>query len=116
MSDTADELAAEWRKSTEGDASSGWSRLDDAAREEPDAAFGAILRAVEFELTPEQLSVLAAGPLEVLLSEHGAAFIERVEAEAAQNARFNYLLGGVWRLGMSEDVWARVQKARHTTW
>jgi hypothetical protein len=116
MPDTAEELAIEWRKSTGGDASSGWSRLDDAAREEPEGAFAAILRAVEFELTPEQLSVLAAGPLEVLLSEHGPDFIERVEAEAAQNARFNYLLGGVWRLSMSEDVWSRVQKARRETW
>jgi hypothetical protein len=116
MPDTADDLAGEWRKSTEGDVGAGWSRLDDAAREEPEVAFAAIRRAVEFELTHEQLSVLAAGPLEVLLSEHGPDFIERVESEAAQNARFNYLLGGVWRLGMTDDVWSRVQKARRETW
>jgi len=116
MQNTADELADEWRKSTKGDVGAGWSRLDGAARYEPEVAYAAILRAVEFELTPEQISVLAAGPLEVLLSQHGPNFIERVESEAAKNARFNYLLGGVWRLGMTEDVWSRVKKARRETW
>ena len=116
MSDTADDLAAEWRASTEGDAGSGWSRLDDAASERPDIAWQTIVRAVAFDLTREQLSVLAAGPLEVLLSSHGPDFIDRVEQEAAHNPRFNDLLGGVWRLEMSDDVWSRVQKARHSTW
>lgn len=116
MSDTVDELAVEWRKSTEGDVNSGWSRLDDAAAAEPELAFAAILRAIEFELTAEQISVLAAGPLEVLISKHGADFIERVEAEATRNTRFVHLLSGVWRLGMSADVWSRIQKARRETW
>jgi hypothetical protein len=112
---TADELATEWLKSTEGDISLGWSRLENYASEQPEVAFAAILCAVQFELTPDQLSVLAAGPLEILLSEHGPDFIERVESEAAHNPRFNLLLGGVWRLKMTEDVWSRVQKARRQT-
>ena len=40
---------------------------------------------------------LAAGPLEDLLSEHGAALIERVEHEAPTNPAFNLLLGAFGR-------------------
>ena len=30
--------------------------------------------------------------------------------------RFNYLLGGVWRNAMTEEVWQRVQAARLHVW
>jgi hypothetical protein len=109
---TAEELAQEWRKSTEGDPATGWSRLDDAASSWPEIAWSAILCAVGHDLTPQQRSILAAGPLEVLLSEHGPSFIDRLEAEAARSDHFREILSLVWRLEMTDDVWARVQKAR----
>ena len=113
MSDpTAEELAHEWRKSTEGEPTAGWSRLDDAASFSPELAWSAIVCAVGHDLTREQQSILAAGPLEVLLSEHGPDFIDRVETEAAHNNRFREALTLVWRLEMTDDVWTRVQKAR----
>jgi hypothetical protein len=53
--------------------------------------------------------VLAAGPLEDLLSDHGNVFIEVVEQQANSDPTFARLLGGVYRRSMSDDVWRRVK-------
>lgn len=62
------------------------------------------------------VGALAAGPLEDLLAKHGPEFIERVEELARRDPQFNYLLGGVWRSSMPEEVWQRVQAARLHVW
>ena len=65
---------------------------------------------------PEQvIAVLAAGPLEDLIDDHGPEFIERIETESRRNASFRKLLGGVWK-SSTPDVWARVQKAQGELW
>ena len=88
----------------------------DAVHDEPEIAWPAILQILERELTEDQTSVLAAGPLEDLLAVHGLQFIERVEREAERSPRFNHLLGGVWQNQMSQEIWERVQKARREIW
>jgi hypothetical protein len=88
----------------------------DATHDSPEVAWPAILQVLERELTEDQLSVLAAGPLEDLLAVHGPQFIERVESEAARSSRFNHLLGGVWQNQMPQEIWERVQKARRAVW
>jgi len=97
-----------------------WFRGDylmfDACIDEPEAVWLAILEISGRELTDEQKSLLAGGALETLLARHGPAFIERVEAEATNNPEFNYLLGGIWRQDMSEEIWSRVEKARKEAW
>jgi hypothetical protein len=112
----ADELATEWLAKSQREVGQRYSGLDDAAHLDPEVAWATIVKIVAHTLTGEQLAFLAAGPLEVLLSEHGAAFIARVEREAATNPRFENLLGGVWKLSMTDDVWDRVQKARSVVW
>ena len=52
--------------------------------------------------------VLAAGPLEDLLANHGSEFIEVVEQRAKDDPSFARLLRGVYRSSMSDDVWRRV--------
>jgi hypothetical protein len=88
----------------------------DACTEEPEAAWLAILEISQRDLTDEEKSLLAGGPLETLLAWHGSTFIDRVEKEATNNSRFNYLLGGVWRQDMPDEIWDRIQKARKTVW
>ncbi len=90
--------------------------LFDECLDEPEIAWLAILKILEQDLSDEQIALLAAGPMEDLLSHHGSDFIERVETEARRNSKFNDLLGGVWKLYMTEDVWRRVQKARSSVW
>jgi hypothetical protein len=56
------------------------------------------------------LGMIAAGPLEDLLSGYGTEYIERVEALAHQDPVFSRLLSGVWRGKITDDVWNRLQK------
>jgi hypothetical protein len=88
----------------------------DACTEEPELAWSAILRILDRQLTDEQKALLAGGPLETLLSWHGAAFIDRVEQLALSSSAFRHLLGGVWRQDMPSEIWARIEKARSERW
>ncbi|HVX15934.1 MAG TPA: hypothetical protein VHC22_32420 [Pirellulales bacterium] len=58
---------------------------------------------------------LAAGPMENLLSRHGAEIIESVEKEASANPQFRLLLGGVWRSDMPEEIWLRIRAIADST-
>lgn len=79
---------------------------------DPEVVWQAVLRIMQRELTDQQVSSLAAGPVEDLLALHGARFIERIEAEAQRSSAFAHVLHGVWRRGMSEEIWQRVEAAR----
>jgi hypothetical protein len=58
------------------------------------------------------LAILSAGPLEDLLVYHGDTVIDRVEAAAKANPTFAFLLGGVWRNAISQEVWDRICAVR----
>ncbi len=103
-------LAATWLAGdTEG-------KMYDVCAEEPETAWLAILEILKIDLTDDQISLLAAGPLEDLLVWHGSAFIDRVEEEAKSNVKFNHLLGGIWRREMSSEIWVRIERARKEVW
>lgn len=68
------------------------------------------------ELPDNVLAVLAAGPMEDLLAHHGPEYIGRVEDLARTDPKFNFLLGGVWKNTMTDDVWRRVQAIRNEVW
>jgi hypothetical protein len=106
---------AEWisdpdRKQEEAGNFIGFDEFDWVVQKEPEKGWQAILAAVGNPLLEKHLGTLAAGPLEDLLSCHGEAFIDRVEAQAKSNPRFAWLLGGVWQHQMTEEIWSRVQK------
>ena len=88
----------------------------EACTEEPEDAWPAILEVLRHDLTDEQVALLAAGPLETLLSWHGPEFIERVEQEATHNPRFRHLLGGVWQSDMPPEIWQRIEGVREDVW
>jgi len=94
-------------------------RVNKLARQDPDLAFSVILKILErIEASPTEklFQVLAAGPLEDLLAHHGPAVIDRVEAHARDDERFNLLLGGVWPSTITPNVWARLKKIRREVW
>jgi hypothetical protein len=82
-----------------------YSILDGA----PEIAWEIIVELVHRAPSDGSLSFFAAGPLEDLLSKDGPDFIDRVEERAAVNERFRRAVGMLRRLGMVNDVWARVQ-------
>ena len=89
-----------------------WAFMEPAeeARDNPDKAWEYILFAVhDPRFTDCHIGVMAAGALEDLLSYHGSEFIDRVEKKAKTDRRFAWMLGGVWKFQMSDEIWIRVQ-------
>ena len=39
-----------------------------------------------------------------------------IEELARKDPKFNYLLGGVWRNAMTDEVWQRLQAIRNHVW
>lgn len=77
----------------------------------PELAWSLILEMIERAPSDAALGFIAASPLEDLLSDHGHQFIARVESRAVESNQFRRALGMLRRLGMTEDVWRRVQVA-----
>ena len=80
--------------------------------DDAESVWSAILHLMQHDLSDEQRSWLAAGPIESLLAWHGTQFIDRIEAEAKRSPAFVHVLGGVWRQDMPDDIWQRVESAR----
>ena len=104
------ELVAAW---FEGD---GGGTMHEACSQDPETAWQSILQILTRELADDEKSLLAAGPLEDLLALHGSTFIDRMEAEAKRNPRFNDLLGGVWPRRIPREIWERIEKVRKAIW
>ncbi|MGE5523879.1 MAG: DUF6869 domain-containing protein [Rhodospirillaceae bacterium] len=122
VQELADEWIAYWRhhaetgKFPDSDVS---CEVDRLARDQPETAWEvilAILSRLGSDASDTLVQVLAAGPLEDLLAEHGESFIDRVERKSRVDARFRFLLGGVWQNAMARDVWQRVQRCRNEVW
>lgn len=92
-------------------------RLDDFRRKDPEVAWRAIVLLIERAPSDERLGPVGVGPLEDLLNDHGAAFIDRIEAAARADSRFRTCLAWVWRGDMSQALWDRVVAAtRGASW
>jgi hypothetical protein len=78
---------------------------------DPEDAWQIILAVLSLRPKDNVVGMLAAGPLEDLIDDNGAEFIERIEEEARKSPAFRHLLGGVWR-SSTPEIWARVEKAR----
>ena len=77
----------------------------DLREENPDRMIDLILEILKIETNPVLLSVLAAGPLEDVIS---LKTIDRIEREAQANKRFHDLLGGVWYYRASDELKMRL--------
>jgi hypothetical protein len=88
-----------------------WEEFERLTRDEPESAWSAILGVVVATDDEYTLAMLAAGPLEDLISAHGEAFVERIEHMAAADAKFRSVLQGVWRSSRPE-VWQRIEVLR----
>lgn len=82
-------------------------------RDHPEEIWTFIRLALAGAETVWQVIMLAAGPLEDLIADHGDALIDRIEREARQSPRFRFALTGVWPQGAATSpVWLRVEAAR----
>ena len=100
----------------EGNRWAGDQLLDWAIEGDAERLWQFVQTAYKREMPDDVFAVLAAGPLEDLLSGSGPAYIDRVEELARKDERFNQLLGGVWKNRMTDEVWHRVTAVRRTVW
>jgi ligand-binding SRPBCC domain-containing protein len=102
---------AEWGKDPP---ISGWATRLLVGRIDEDAERAWELIRILVEGAPDHAALewVGAGPLEDLLCEAGPRFVDRVEAQAARDARFRVALSDVWgRNRMDPDVYDRVCRA-----
>ena len=86
-----------------------WDRLRDLIEHAPEDAYGVIRELVHQAPSPYVLSIVAAGPLEDLLSDWGERFIDRLEADARDDPKLMAACAGVWQLYMPDEVWSRLR-------
>jgi hypothetical protein len=77
----------------------------DLREEDPDRAIDLIVEILKIEANPVLLSMLAAGPLEDVIS---LRTIDRIEREATADKRFRDLLGGVWYFRAPDELKERL--------
>jgi len=78
----------------------------------PEQQWKFIRLAASRAVTDDELSAIAARPVECLLGHHGPQFIAEVEKEAAQSPQFARMLSGVWKYMIPDDEWARLQSVQ----
>lgn len=84
--------------------------MDDLTRDHPGLGLAAACAALAACDSPDDVALVAAGPLEDLLTANGAAVIGAVEARAATAPRLAYALTGVWPPENGAPLlWARLR-------
>ena len=112
-----EEIVRAYLKSwSEGGAEVSWANdvLDDLVQRDPERAWPILLELIAGAPSGTILSILAAGPLENLLCEHGLGFIDRVVIEADHNDRLRDSLASVWgETRMDRDVYRQLKQIRN---
>jgi hypothetical protein len=90
--------------------------LNELIDSDPEQAWLIIQEIAKHDFDDESKAMFAAGPLEEILAKNGPRIIDRIEAKAKTDPKFNDLLGGLWKNTMSDEVWARVEAARKRSW
>ncbi|MGQ0563603.1 MAG: DUF6869 domain-containing protein [Gemmobacter sp.] len=79
----------------------------------PEITLDVVIECLRQATTIDEVGMIAAGPLEQVISMHGQQVIERIEMLAQSSSRFRFALSGVWSQGQDEsEVWRRVLGAR----
>ena len=88
-----------------------WSfdRISDLIRHAPDDAYEVIRELVRQAPSPYVLGIVAAGPLEDLLSDWGERVIDRLETDARADPKLMAACAEVWKLYMPDEVWSRLR-------
>ena len=85
-------------------------RFRDLIEHAPDDAYEVVRELVREAASPYVLSIVAAGPLEDLLSDWGERLIDRLETDARVDPKLMAACAGVWKLYMPDDVWDRLRR------
>lgn len=86
-----------------------YEKLSELTRNDPEIAWKLIIMIFQRDPCEAILANLAAGPLEDMLGEHGANFIQRIEDLAHEDVLFRKMLGCIWKNQISDSVWMRLK-------
>lgn len=115
--DIADEWIARWSSAQPNPDS---ALLDDGlAAEDPALCLASIvevLRRIQARGRDELMAVLAAGPLEDLLTKSGDEVVDQVASLARRDESFRVLLNGVWCTGMKPHILEKLARYRTQPW
>jgi hypothetical protein len=75
-----------------------------------------VLSRIPADPADKHFQVLAAGPLEDLLVQHGDVCVDEIEILARQNPAFRLLLNGVWTSRIDKAVAQRLDKYQRARW
>jgi len=87
-----------------------WNVVYELLEAPPDVLWPILLELIA-RAPDRHLGYIAAGIVEDFLSRWGDRVIDAVETQANADARFRRVLRGVWKLGMTKEVYARVVAA-----
>ena len=101
-----------WSPETDPDQAA-YELVDRALRDGPPERAWVLVRAILQAADDADLAYYAAGPLEELVRRHATAVVDAIEAEAAQDERFQWALGRIWIPAdqFPADVEARLVRA-----
>lgn len=84
--------------------------FDDLTNNNPEIAWDALRTTYEkIKNEPDIVGMLAAGPLEDLLSKNGEKVLENLRSYIESNPEFKECLNGVWQNLMSDDFYIKVK-------
>jgi hypothetical protein len=120
---TVQEVASAWiEKWSSPNPATGIENVDldfDLPRENPSLCLDAILeilKTIPTDTSNHHFQVLAAGPLEDLLVNHGETYVEGIEALARKRPDFRLLLNGVWDGSIKPSVIKQLAKYMDNKW
>jgi uncharacterized protein DUF6869 len=73
-----------------------FGRISELIWRDPEAAWEILLELLDRAPTDDARDRLAAGPLEDFVRDHGAAFLDRIDEQAAKDPRFREALTQMW--------------------
>lgn len=86
--------------------------VDEIVSAAPAAAVTFLLDGIEQCRSDKHVALLAAGPLETLLSRHGPSVIDALERTARKSPKVRYLLSATWgQSRIDPGVWRRLVAA-----
>lgn len=89
-----------------------WEGVGELVREGEEDSWFVLSELIKRSTDDDTLGAIGAGPLEDWLNDHGPRVIALIEAEAARSRNFRVAVSAVWQSRMSDDIYARVVKAR----
>ena len=75
---------------------------------EPEECWRFLQIACELPISDEQLGLLGAGIFEDLMDDHGAAYIDRVEAAFVEARPMRVIVKSTWTMSMTPEIAQRI--------